>query len=669
MGRKPITMAPRMLLAVFVAGVALACAIQPSFEIGAARLERDTSLVVSNLDVESFVDVTEAADVAVVEAVATLLKSDVAAEAYTAVMEGAGASATCGDGMRQGTEECDDGNTLPNDGCNAQCKVEGGYQCLPEKMEGKDTCNPCGDTQCTTVFARQSRCLDTIATKSDGVSTEKKAEPKRVGAQSQQEEQNVPDMVSFLEIMEGAKAGGEGAFMRGASGFCECSVQFCQQTSGGADPLDFTCKSTSKGWARTSVADSTCTCGTGFCSMPLTGNDVGTSHCTPLHANMIRNNATGVCQCRAQTAAVNSSDPLLATLAQEAACKINPVEPVVKVSGGSDKFGTFECVGLPYVKAADSENCASCTATGSCQIDRTQGTGNFLCFAVKNGTAEKSDPYRKKPDGKCECGVDQCLKPKGDHFVCRDLTGAAPYGPTKHADGMCGCSADKDVCRLTVTGGFRCVHMSKDNFAQGYRRSHDGSCRCKFGMCKAANDPATGRLECKSAMPDAPYIRKKDSLDCECKPGSCSFPGGECKACPKLPGQCESHCANTTSSVISCTKFCRTVGITRVQARATAQGQLQSATDTIAREVGCFVEKVTTCTITASSKTCVQKKSAKALYDCPAIKSGKVPMRLSDGTETFGYQSMCGEEDLECQIQNCGRNPDSQKCMPQSMLT
>merc|ERR1712166_1662102 len=194
---------------------------------------------------------------------------------------------------------------------------------------------PCGDTQCTTVFARQSRCLDTIATKSDGVSTEKKAEPKRVGAQSQQEEQNVPDMVSFLEIMEGAKAGGEGAFMRGASGFCECSVQFCQQTSGGADPLDFTCKSTSKGWARTSVADSTCTCGTGFCSMPLTGNDVGTSHYTPLHANMIRNNATGVCQCRAQTAAVNSSDPLLATLAQEAACKINPVEPVVKVSGGS----------------------------------------------------------------------------------------------------------------------------------------------------------------------------------------------------------------------------------------------------------------------------------------------------------------------------------------------
>merc|ERR1712166_978981 len=124
MGRKPITMAPRMLLAVFVAGVALACAIQPSFEVGAARLERDTSLVVSNLDVESFVDVTEAADVAVVEAVATLLKSDVAAEAYTAVMEGAGASATCGDGMRQGTEECDDGNTLPNDGCNAQWKVD-----------------------------------------------------------------------------------------------------------------------------------------------------------------------------------------------------------------------------------------------------------------------------------------------------------------------------------------------------------------------------------------------------------------------------------------------------------------------------------------------------------------------------------------------------------------
>lgn len=301
-------------------------------------------------------------------------------------------------------------------------------------------------------------------------------------------------------------------------------------------------------------------------------------------------------------------------------------------------------------------------------MPRTQGTGNFLCFTVTNSTSEKSSPYQRKADGTCECGEDQCLKPKGDHEVCRDLTGAAPYGPTKHADGKCGCSADKDVCRLTVTNGFRCVHMSKDNFAQHYRRQHDGSCGCKFGMCQAPSDPTTGRLRCQSSMPDSPYLRKADSLECSCRPGACMFGDGICKKCPTIPGQCETHCANATSSEITCTKFCRTVGIERASARATAQGQLQSVTEVVAREVGCFVEKVTKCVISANEKKCEQKKSARALYDCPASKNAKVPLRLSDGTETYGYKSICDEKDLECQIQNCGRNPDSVKCMTQAML-
>merc|ERR1712070_254206 len=78
--------------------------------------------------------------------------------------------------------------------------------------------------------------------------------------------------------------------------------------------------------------------------------------------------------------------------------------------------------------------------------------------------------------------------------------------------------------------------------------------------------------------------------------------------------------------------------------------------------------KVTKCTITDSSKKCAQKKSAKALYDCPAAKSGQTPLRLNDGTETFGYASVCGDKDLECQIQKCGRNPDSTNCLESSML-
>lgn len=37
---------------------------------------------------------------------------------------------TCGDGIQAGTEICDDGNHLTNDGCSADCKsIEPGWYC------------------------------------------------------------------------------------------------------------------------------------------------------------------------------------------------------------------------------------------------------------------------------------------------------------------------------------------------------------------------------------------------------------------------------------------------------------------------------------------------------------------------------------------------------------
>ena len=35
-------------------------------------------------------------------------------------------AASCGDGVRAGAEECDDGNNADNDGCASDCKVESG---------------------------------------------------------------------------------------------------------------------------------------------------------------------------------------------------------------------------------------------------------------------------------------------------------------------------------------------------------------------------------------------------------------------------------------------------------------------------------------------------------------------------------------------------------------
>jgi fibro-slime domain-containing protein len=54
-----------------------------------------------------------------------------------------GATQKCGDGKITGTEECDDGNTVSGDGCSATCQLETGFAC------GPDTWHPAAlSTQC-----------------------------------------------------------------------------------------------------------------------------------------------------------------------------------------------------------------------------------------------------------------------------------------------------------------------------------------------------------------------------------------------------------------------------------------------------------------------------------------------------------------------------------------
>ena len=38
-------------------------------------------------------------------------------------------SASCGNGILEGAEECDDGNTTPGEGCTAECKLETDWAC------------------------------------------------------------------------------------------------------------------------------------------------------------------------------------------------------------------------------------------------------------------------------------------------------------------------------------------------------------------------------------------------------------------------------------------------------------------------------------------------------------------------------------------------------------
>lgn len=58
-----------------------------------------------------------------------------------AIVGAACAPAKCGDGLKIGDEECDDGNTVATDGCDATCKLQEGFQCLTPGM-------PCTPTVC-----------------------------------------------------------------------------------------------------------------------------------------------------------------------------------------------------------------------------------------------------------------------------------------------------------------------------------------------------------------------------------------------------------------------------------------------------------------------------------------------------------------------------------------
>lgn len=46
----------------------------------------------------------------------------------------------CGDGLHFQLETCDDGNLVNGDGCSAKCRVEMGWNCMLQELQGPDIC-------------------------------------------------------------------------------------------------------------------------------------------------------------------------------------------------------------------------------------------------------------------------------------------------------------------------------------------------------------------------------------------------------------------------------------------------------------------------------------------------------------------------------------------------
>jgi cysteine-rich repeat protein len=76
--------------------------------------------------------------------------------------------AVCGDGIRQGSEECDDGNLTSGDGCSPTCTVEYGWSCSRSGLLQPDQCNQgCGNG----TFEGSEQCDDGNYVAGDGCSS------------------------------------------------------------------------------------------------------------------------------------------------------------------------------------------------------------------------------------------------------------------------------------------------------------------------------------------------------------------------------------------------------------------------------------------------------------------------------------------------------------------
>ena len=95
------------------------------------------------------------------------------------VVDAACVAATCGDGIVAGTEQCDDGNTVSGDGCGSTCQLEPGFACGPDPWHPTAPSTECYPTVCGDGHKEGTeQCDDGNTTPFDGCSPTCTNEPK-----------------------------------------------------------------------------------------------------------------------------------------------------------------------------------------------------------------------------------------------------------------------------------------------------------------------------------------------------------------------------------------------------------------------------------------------------------------------------------------------------------
>lgn len=579
-------------------------------------------------------------------------------------------SSLCGNGVRQGEEECDDGNLVDGDGCSKLCRVEGGYACeLKMVNDLGDRCQLCRDDECTVFFFGTSRCLATKASNSSSVSK-----------------------VAPLHV-------------RHLSGFCKCAENHCMDIEGSK------CRPEADGWIAhrdTGV----CECGHGHCLMPLAQQTISTAskyHCQKMKSTMIRNLKTSLCECAEGSPEVNSTDPAIARAAKLPSCKVYPSTPIKKIVHQGPVYPEFSCVADPYMKGNNTDVCANCTAD-ACRMPRygvsmsSRNLGGsqpeqFYCIA---GEAMKTFNMERTNDGSCKCAPKECLMPYRDTMKCVPVEGSHPYGEVVLSDGKCGCADDSNACVMPTTpgglgkpsSGFVCLRLKEGavptQYGKKYYRGKNGQCRCVPSHCRADPTPSSiGTFRCIDVASKGAYkldstvvaaieagTSSEEDVPCACAPGSCMLPGDtrnipRCVTCPSSPGDCVGRCSASSASfnIVSCIKYCSTKHVKMTPAFGVGYGGMFEKENMIARVVRCFIAKTITCEKEKRGKVCTQKITARAIYDCPGEYSQRSNRKLVDGTDTLGFKSVCSMQNFQCQKDRCNSVANPAVCLRGMILS
>jgi len=439
-------------------------------------------------------------------------------------------------------------------------------------------------------------------------------------------------------------------------------------------------------------------------------------HCMKLGNAMRRNAATELCECARGKPAVESDDPAIAQPETHQACKVYPSTPVAFLGDQGPLYPEFSCQRDPYVKSASTEACDDCTQD-SCRMERPGVSGSadnlgaiapnqFYCVGSK--AMEMLQMTRDEGEGTCKCRATECLVPYRDTMKCVPITGSHPYGGVKLSNGKCGCASDANACIMptkpggyhTATSGFTCLKLREmgtqfsgelTRHGKQYYRGKSGYCRCIPSMCRA--DPAPdsiGTFRCVDVEKESGYNIDKNAaaaikqglstpttedIPCACHQGACMLPGDsrtlqQCVACPVIPGQCVSRCSKDSGDVISCIKYCSSEQV------KTTPGEGMSFTDMFekrkyeSRIVRCFTSKTITCSVAATgTKSCTQKVTARAVFDCPGVYSKRESRMLLDGSTTDGFKSVCELTDFNCQKEKCNSVANPAVCLKGMLLT